>query len=186
MNLAVYSSESIHTMLELVNRTFSKIPNTKVKPATHEAPLPLQNHTGRIIVYRRLDNTKTTLSMYWQTPRFLGASKQCVKGFLLHLFNSRGEGSLYAYLQSQMLAGNVDFVEEYENMNTFFLFKLFIMVTEQGQTKMNEVIRAVFQFINIHKQMSKREFSKQWKNYIDIAQIRFDYWIDTSPYNFVK
>lgn len=178
MNLAVHSHESISTLLELVTKFFSDIPNTDARPITHDNILPFTNHMERIIIYESRSSTHL-LSINWQTPSLYEEPNNCISNFIIRLLNCYGEGSLYMYLESQNLATTV-IAKLNTRADSFYLFRLDIQLTDAGMKKLKEVIKSAFEYIHILKRMSTSEFSQQWNNYIEVGQVVFDYFGDSS------
>ena len=70
--------------------------------------------------------------------------------------------------------------------DSFYLFKLQITLTEGGLANVSQVIKTVFEFMNVFKNMTSDEFESKWEDYIRVSLVTFDYKDKESPSDYVK
>ena len=65
--------------------------------------------------------------------------------------------------------------------DSFHLFSLQVMLTEEGLDCVSEVISSVFQFTRLLTNMTEMEFDEKWNDFINVSRINFDYAEKKSP-----
>ena len=171
MNLVVFGDEHISTLLEMVIRYFSDIPNNNIQQRTYNIMLPFTNIMGTMIVYKQKNNI---LFIYWQTPSLQAYPRHAITKFILHYLEHKGEGGIFEYLHSCNLVSMIYSVLKVHT-TTFYMYSIQIILTDEGMSKVFLVIKTVFDYIDKLKTMSDEEFYTQWRELIKVTTFKFDY-----------
>jgi len=174
MNLVVLGSENISSLLKVVNHVFSAIPNIIRRPKTYDKDnvQPFTNHMSRIVIYQSVSFTDR-LTLYWQTPSLDNHPSNAVSSFILRYLKHRGEGSVFSYLKKQHLASRLG--ANVTTADSFYLFKIRIMLTESGFKNVTAVIKIVFEFLEAFRRKSFKEMKVYWNNFINVSLVKFDH-----------
>ncbi|KAI9981131.1 hypothetical protein PInf_010554 [Phytophthora infestans] len=128
MKLVVYGKEDVETLSKWVLEFFTEIPNSG-----RESP--------------RLMENRPTLVVGVASLRGKGFPQQHAS-VLSHLIGHEGQGSLLSYLKKRKWANSVyaGIVEDYDE---FSLFVVGFDVTDDGIEHADDVLKAMFQYINL-------------------------------------
>jgi len=173
MNLVISANLNTSTLLKMVTKDFSffTIPNDIQKDNSNKTLLPFNNHLGRIVIYQCI-NCMGVLYMIWQTPCLHDYPRHAVSEFLMHHLDYEGKGSISNYLQYHNLALSVT---SHVTVKTdhFYLITMEVTLTEDGYSNISNVIKCVFEFMELFKAMSIMHFRDLWKDFIKIKIINF-------------
>ena len=183
MSLVVYGSENVSVLNDMVKYSFSAISNTGVSPKTYNTIAFPASYLGRIILYLPQADTNI-LTLYWQTVSLQIYHQNAVSSFIAHYLGHEEEGSALSYLQTRVLATALVAGVEV-GADSFYIFKLQITLTDAGLENVSNVIRTVFQFIQLLDSMTEVEFDLKWDDYIIVNEFLFDYAEKASPSNYV-
>ena len=185
MYLVVYDSRKVSALIDLVTQYFSPLPsNYKPNPMTHKRVSPFHRHTGRIIHYK-CRSCNNHLTMYWQTPNLDAQPQYAISEFILHYMSYRGKGSVFWFLQNKQLASSLQAGFSLKT-KYFYILEIDITLSETGLKNVSFVINSVFQFMNVFKKLSKTEYVRLWKEYIDIAYVKFHFPTSENLYTFLE
>ncbi|RWS05243.1 hypothetical protein B4U79_01351 [Dinothrombium tinctorium] len=140
MSVSVLSSERIEKLQEMARPLFEKIENTNVTvPKWDEIQLKTQQTKKKITIVPIEDHHK--LDLHFPTS--------ILPSYVIYLLNQKGNGSLSRYLKNEnlCLAINSKASKNFEIVTTNVEFDL----TEKGIERLNDVIVAFFQYINMIK-----------------------------------
>ncbi|KAI9981886.1 hypothetical protein PInf_009666 [Phytophthora infestans] len=149
MKLVVYGKEDVETLSKWVLEFFTEIPNSgRESPAFDgEPPYTVDQLARRLEVVPVMDWKVVQAS--WVLPSLRGKGfPQQHASVLSHLIGHEGQGSLLSYLKKRKWANSVyaGIVEDYDE---FSLFVVGFDVTDDGIEHADDVLKAMFQYINL-------------------------------------
>ncbi|OWZ05767.1 Insulin-degrading enzyme [Phytophthora megakarya] len=161
MKLVVYGQEDVDTLSKWVLEYFAEIPNLgRNSPVFNEQPYTMDQVARRLEVPYTVDQLARRLEvvpvMDWKVVqvswvlsslRDNGYSQQHAS-VLSHLIGHEGQGSLLSYLKKKKWANSV-YAGIVEDLDEFSLFVVSFDVTEDGIERADDVIKAMFQYINL-------------------------------------
>ncbi|KAK1946180.1 Insulin-degrading enzyme [Phytophthora citrophthora] len=149
MKLVVYGKEDVETLSSWVLEYFAEIPNSGRKSPLfdEEPPYTVNQLARRLEVVPVMDWKVVQVSWVLPPLREKGYSQQHAS-VLSHLIGHEGQGSLLSYLKKKKWANSVyaGIVEDYDE---FSLFVVSFDVTEDGIERADDVLKAMFQYINL-------------------------------------
>ena len=184
MHLVVYDARSNSALVNLVTQYFSLLPSIKPNPTTNKRVSPFHSHTGRIIHYK-CRSCNRHLTMYWQTPNLDAQPQYAISSFISRYLRYHGNGSIIWYLQNLRLALRLQ-SKFSVTTKSFYIFQIDITLTEAGLKRVSFVIKSVFQFMNMFIKMSETEYAKLWKEFIDVANIKFHFPTSEQIFQFLE
>ena len=171
----MYGRENVSVLYDMIENSFSAIAirNTGVSPKTYNTTAFPASYLGRIILHHPQADTNI-LTLYWQTVSLHIYHPNAVSGFILQYLGHEGEGSIMSYLRLRALA-SVILANVEVDADSFYVFKLQIILTDAGLENVSDVIQTVFQFTQLLDSMTEVEFEPKWADYINISEVLFDY-----------
>eukprot|EP00644_Phytophthora_capsici_P009578 jgi/Phyca11/533442/estExt2_fgenesh1_pg.C_PHYCAscaffold_130175 len=149
MKLVVYGKEDVETLSRWVLEYFAEIPNSgRESPLFgEEPPYTVDQLARRLEVVPVMDWKVVQVSWVLPPLRGKGYSQQHAS-VLSHLIGHEGQGSLLSYLKKKKWANSVyaGIVEDYDE---FSLFVVSFDATEDGIEHADDVLKAMFQYINL-------------------------------------
>ena len=102
MQLVVYGKQSLDTLRQWVNNSFSEVPNRGVTTPTFNTTSfpPNSSYSGQLVHYYPVADI-TQLSIYWQTDPLEKKYRNAVASFLARYIGHEGEGSLLQYFREK-------------------------------------------------------------------------------------
>ncbi|KAG7377289.1 hypothetical protein PHYPSEUDO_011930 [Phytophthora pseudosyringae] len=149
MRLVVYGKEDVETLSKWVLEYFAEVPNSgRGSPDfDDEPPYTADQLARRLEVVPVMDWKVVQVSWVLPPLRRKGYSQQHAS-VLSHLIGHEGQGSLLSYLKKKKWANSVyaGIVEDYDE---FSLFVVSFDVTEDGIERADDVLKAMFQYIDL-------------------------------------
>ncbi|XP_078042474.1 nardilysin [Augochlora pura] len=190
MKLAVQAKLPLDVLEDYVKQCFSNIPNNGLPP-TDFTPFKGVNSFDTSS-FRRMYKIKPVKNMCqvdltWVMPSLQDMYKSKPHEYVLYVIGHKGKGSLMSYLKKKMWCVNIcSDVEEigFEHNSMYLLATLSLKLTEQGLEHLQEVLNAVFSYINM-----VRKEGPQKRMYDEIHKIRemtFRYEDEALPANNVE
>jgi len=174
MNLVIVSRESVDMLLEHVARYFSEIPNRNIQSLKGGA-MPFLHHMGRIVIGKL--ESFTYLELVWQTPSLNASPHNNVGAFIKYLLNSKNKGSFFHILFKKQLAVKAKSSIKYQLHNAC-IFTIYICITKKGLAQLTDVLKVVYEYLRLLRNMSEEEYETQWDNFFNIEQVNYDMMLD--------
>ena len=181
MNLAIHSYDSADILLRYVETYFSEFPNRNIEPFEAGLKEPFLHHMGRIVI-GELQSSEALI--VFQTPN-LNAEPNQIGKFITYLLNTKSKGSFFQHLQHKGFISESKSTVMYK-MHNAYLFTIEISITELGLAEVTEVIKIIYDYLGILRNISVEEYQMQWDNFISIEEVNFDMMISTSRYLYVE
>ncbi|BFZ16371.1 hypothetical protein BsWGS_19410 [Bradybaena similaris] len=153
MTLVVHSMEPLDTMEDTIIKIFTKIPNNDlprpkfIKPPFQERKL---NKLFRVIPTSNVQK----MEIVWALPPLMEHYRARALEFLGLLLGHEGEGSILSYLRKRHIALDINAGNDFTGFthnSTWSAFTMSIKLTHIGTANYEEVLRTVFQYINLLK-----------------------------------
>lgn len=149
MKLVVYGKEDVDTLSQWVQELFSDIRNTGREKPSFQGELPFnREHLARRLDVVPVKDLKI-VGVTWQLPPVRGVRyTQQHTSVLAHLIGHEGKGSLLSFLKKKKwvnsLSAGID-----EEHDEFSLFLINLDVTDDGIVHLNDVLLALFQYLQL-------------------------------------
>ncbi len=184
MKLAVIGRESLDTLQKMVTDKFSDIKNTnrdapKFGPDAFH-PQCLQ-HYYQIIPVMELRE----LHILWPGPTSKPHYKTKPASAIAHLLGHEGDGSVLAYLKKMGWANSLS-AGLNQSTSSFSAMVVSMELTELGYTKQQEIITAVYQYINLLLSASEQEWLSYYREQADIGAMNFRFKGTEQPSGYVS
>ena len=153
MTLAVQSQATLESLENLVLESFAKVPNNGLDKESFghlTDPFPLEDF-HRLIKVAPMKNIYQ-LNLFWSLPPMLEKFRTKPLEYLSWIIGHEGEGSLILYLRQKVWALSLYAGCEGSGMelnSTYSQFSISITLTEKGFNEVNEVISAIFSYLQI-------------------------------------
>ena len=181
MNLAIHSCDSADTLLRYVDRFFSEFPNRNIEPFEAGLEEPFLHHMGRIVIG---ELQSSVASVVLQTPN-LNAEPNQIGKFITYLLNTKSKGSFFQHLQHKGFISESKSTVMYK-MHNAYLFTIEISITELGLAEVTEVIKIIYDYLGMLRNISVEEYQMLWDNFIIIEEVNFDMMISATHYLYVE
>nr|XP_033337586.1 nardilysin-like isoform X2 [Megalopta genalis] len=173
MKLVVQAKLSLDVLEDYVKQCFSNIPNNGLPSNDFTAFKGVNSFDTPS--FRRIYKIKPVkdvckVELTWVMPPLHDMYKSKPHEYVSQVIGHKGKGSLMSYLKKKMWCLNIcSEVEEsgFEHSSMYLLFGLSLKLTEQGCEHLQEVLNAVFSYIN----MVRRE-GPQKRMYDEMHKIR--------------
>ncbi|KAG5339105.1 NRDC protein, partial [Acromyrmex heyeri] len=180
MKLAIRSGLSLDTMEKFVIECFVHVPNNRMPPdnfSKFKNDFPFDTPAFRKM-YKVNDNTEhlTRLQITWALPSFSDFYKCNSYQYIPWLIGYKGKGSLISYLRQKMWSPTSDnnmFCCEIQQNSLYSLIQLTIALTSKGQKHLEDILDAIFSFINLLKTAGPQK--EIYNNIYKIKQNMFRY-----------
>ena len=184
MNLVVYSNKKIKTLLKNIKIMFSAIPNRKLhltRNITNQPPF--HQHKERLFLFK-IKEFQFHMYIIWPTKSLRKYRSLQIDDLMRYHLENAGQGSLIRNLQNRVLATNIR--TAVERTYSYDFFYLIIELTEEGVVKSGDVIKTVFDFISVLKNMKKTLCKTYWRNYLSVKEVYKYYMLNTYPFNLMQ
>ncbi|XP_018046796.1 PREDICTED: nardilysin-like [Atta colombica] len=156
MKLAIQSRFRLNTMEKFVKVCFADIPNNKMPPdnfSKFKNALPFDTPAFRKMYKIKYDEEHLTqLKITWALPSFSGFYKCNSYQYIPRIIGYKGEGSLISYLRQKMWSPSDNIFDCKSQQNSLYgLIQLTIVLTSEGRKYLEDVLNAIFSFINLLK-----------------------------------
>ncbi|XP_018370249.1 PREDICTED: nardilysin-like [Trachymyrmex cornetzi] len=158
MKLVIRSGLPLDTMEKFVKACFADVPNNRMPPdnfAKFKNDLPFDTPA-----FRKMYKVKNNLQLLerlvitWALPSFSDFYKCNSYRYIPKIIGYEGKGSLISYLRRKMWSSRSEnniFYCENEQNSLYSLIELTIPLTSEGQKHLEDVLDAIFSFINLLK-----------------------------------
>lgn len=144
MTLAIISNHSIADMQTWATEYFQPIKNFDVQvPFLGEPEAFPPGQLSKVIKYIPIQDYDS-LTLVWALPLSTDEKTKPLN-YLMFLFGHEGDNSLLSYLKSEGLALSL-FAGDEDQLDSFSLFKVVIVLSEKGLQNYQLVIEAVFEY----------------------------------------
>ncbi|XP_018306510.1 nardilysin [Mycetomoellerius zeteki] len=192
MKLAIRSGLPLNTMEKFVTACFGNIPNNRMSPDNFfkfKNDLPFDTPAFRKM-YKVDDDAEllTRLEITWALPSLPDFYKCNSYQYILWIIGYEGKGSLISYLRKKMWSPTSDnnmFCCNSQQNSLYSLIQLTITLTSEGRKHLENVLNAIFSFIDLLKTAGpqKEIYDDIFKSKTNIFRFT-DY--DKEPISFVK
>ncbi|KYN33453.1 Nardilysin, partial [Trachymyrmex septentrionalis] len=179
MKLAIRSGLSLDAMEKFVKASFARVPNNRMPPdnfSKFKNDLPFDTSAFRRILYNiKIYINKLSflqLQITWALPSFSDYYKCNSYQYIPLIIGYKGKGSLIKYLQKKTWSSTLD-----NNMSVMYckiqpnslytLLRLTMTLTFEGRKHLENVLDAIFSFINLLKTVDQQK-----EIYNDIIKIK--------------
>ncbi|KAG5339027.1 NRDC protein, partial [Acromyrmex heyeri] len=154
MKLAIWSGLSLDIMEKFVKVCFANVPNNRMPPdnfSKFKKDLPFDTPAFRKM-YKIKHDEELVIQLTWALPSFSDFYKCNSYQYILRIIRYKGEGSLISYLRQKMWSplDNIFNCESQQN-SLYGLMQLTIALTSEGLKHLEDVLDAIFSFINLLK-----------------------------------
>jgi len=171
MTLVLEGPQSIDELTLLAHEKFSDIKPANKDKAIINEPLYLAENQQIKINIKPVKNDRQ-LIVSFAMPSIDPLYRHKPESILAYLLGHEGKGSILSYLKKQQWALGLT-AGSGVNGSNFKDFNLSISLTELGEAHINEIIHAIFSYIDLMKTSPIDEFYYQEKQ--AIANLAFDY-----------
>ncbi|KAK0556291.1 metalloprotease [Tilletia horrida] len=177
MKLVVLGREPLDQLTDWVIQKFSGVPNRAVEPPSFPHSPLKEQQLGTQVFYQTIKDHRSlqlTFPIPDQAPFFKSKPAHIVSHFIGH----EGKGSVLSYLKAQGWANSVGCYAG-SGADGFAFFKVQIDMTTDGLKHYEDIVRALFRYINLLKQKGVEEWA-----YDEVAQLQnlsFKFAEKTSP-----
>lgn len=182
MCLAVLGKESLDDLEEMVVEKFSSIVNKNIEPEVYD-PKPYTNEKlGSLTSIVPVKDIRS-LTISFQIEDLDKYYKSAPDHYLSHLIGHEGAGSILSELKKRGLSNNL--MGGYStSARGWGFFEITVDLTEEGFENIDEIIKIIFQYIN----MLKKTGCQQWifEEYCQISQMLFRFKDKENPLSLVS
>ncbi|XP_063697164.1 insulin-degrading enzyme [Culicoides brevitarsis] len=169
MSLAILGKESLDELEDMVVQKFSPIMNKNIDHEVYDPKPYLNDRLGTLTSVVPIKDIRT-LTISFQMPDLDKYYKSGPDHYVAHLIGHEGAGSILSELKKRGLSNNL--MGGYStSARGWGFFEITVDLTEKGYEKTDEIIKIIFQYIN----MLKKEGSQKWifDEYCQISQMLF-------------
>jgi len=155
MYLTVQSQQNLDTLQDWVVQSYSGIPNNGMEREEFSQLLEPFSSPAWPLLYRLIPvQNEYKVDLTWALPPAQHHYRIKPLHYLAHLLGHEGKGSLVSFLRRKvwalsLTAGNAG--DGFEYNSTYSLFPITITLTKEGFDNVQEVVRAVFCYIDMIK-----------------------------------
>jgi secreted Zn-dependent insulinase-like peptidase len=171
MTLVLEGPQTLDELSKLAKDKFKDVKESSTAVPTINTPLYLAEHQQIKINIKPVKNDRQ-LIVSFAMPSIDCYYRHKPESILTYLLGHEGEGSILSYLKKQRWALGLT-AGSGVNGSNFKDFNLSISLTELGEQNINEIISAIFSYLNLMKNAPIDEFYYQEKQ--AIANLSFDY-----------
>ncbi|XP_049879073.1 nardilysin-like [Pectinophora gossypiella] len=190
MTVAIQARMDLSTLEQYVVNTFARIPTNKL-PAddftthafTNASPSPDFNN----IYYVKPVSDTTEVHLTWCMRSLISEYQSKPHQYISYLLGHEGKGSLLSYLRKKVWAlgiytGNSESGIDYTSM--YSLFSTQVVLTKDGLDHIDEVLEAIFSYINMLRKLGPSE--RIFHEIKTIEDTSFRYEEETQPADYVE
>ena len=182
MALVVLSSKSLDDLETLVTETFAPVPNHDVSVADTTVPR-IEPDRLPMMVYIQPQASARSLSVSFAMPDYSGLYRAKPLQYIGNLLGHEGEGSLLSLLKqegwAEALGAGSGIV--YRGGSEF---NISITLTEQGLAERDQVLRKLFEYLELLKQAGPRE--SLYDEQSQLSALAFRFRDETQPLRYVS
>ncbi|EFN75483.1 Nardilysin [Harpegnathos saltator] len=178
MKLAIQGKLPLDTLEEYVVEYFSDIPNNGLPADDFSEFKGVKSFDTP--AFRRMYKIKPikdlcSVEITWVMPSIVEHYKTKPDEYLTTVLGNCGQGSLMSYLRQKLwcIAIICDHEEEFEDNCLYSLFYMNIVLTDEGHEHLEEVLDAVFSYINLVKREGPQKILYDENQHIVNTNFRF-------------
>lgn len=182
MCLAVLGKESLDELEGMIIEKFSPIANKSVKAEVYDSKPYLNERLGTLTSVVPVKDIRS-LTISFQVEDLDKYYKSGPEHYVSHLIGHEGEGSILSELKKRGLSNNL--MGGYStSARGWGFFEISVDLTEEGFENMNEVVKIIFQYVN----MMKKSGAKKWifDEYCQISKMMFRFKDKENPLSLVS
>ncbi|KYN11880.1 Nardilysin, partial [Trachymyrmex cornetzi] len=157
MKLAIQATLPLDTLENYVTKCFADVPNNGLPPDNFTAfkdGVSFDTPTFRKMYKVKPFNDTNQLQITWAMPSVLDFCRSKPCEYIAWIIEHKGKGSLISYLHKKMWGFNLfscSHESDFENNSMYALFKIIVVLSREGQQHLEEILNALFSFINLLK-----------------------------------
>ncbi|XP_052738934.1 nardilysin [Bicyclus anynana] len=190
MTVAVQARMDLASLEQYVINTFGQIPTNKL-PADDFREFAFKPETVtpefKSIYYVKPISDTTEIHLTWCMRSLLSEYESKPHQYISYLLGHEGKGSLLSYLRKKVWAlgiytGNSESGIDYTSM--YSLFSTQVVLTKEGLDHVDEVLEAIFSYINMLKKIGPKEHLYDEIKTIEETSFRFEE--ESQPADYVE
>jgi insulysin len=181
MQLCLLGNESLDDLEKYAVDMFSEIPN-KSLPKIDFPSDPYTRNGGNILYVVPVQDLRQ-LSMSWVIPDSRDEYQSNPSNYISHLVGHEGEGSLLSELKKKGWCNNL-YAGARREARGFQFFNLTVDLSEEGGENIEEIMKLVYQYLNMLKQQSPHKWIFDEMN--DLGRIKFAFKDKEKPIGYVS
>nr|XP_012135647.1 PREDICTED: nardilysin-like [Megachile rotundata] len=190
MKVAIQAKLPLDVLEDYVKQCFAKVTNNGLPVDDFSMFKGVESfHTPS---FRRIYKIKPIkdvrqVELTWSMPPVQHLYKSKPHEYISWVLGNKGKGSLISYLRKKMWCLDIDIDNAdsgFTDSSMYALFTISLILTEQGQEQLQEVLNAIFSFINL---MQKEGPQKQlFDEMQQIKEMNFRFMDETPPAEYVE
>lgn len=169
MNGVLYGNESIEALAKIAAETFGRIPNLDINVPETKIPAVTDNEKGIIIHYVPAQPQKA-IQLEFSIKNNMADFRSKSDAYIGYLIGNRSPGTLADWLISQGLAEGISASAMPNADRNDGTFSIYITLTDKGLKERNEIIAAVFKYIDQIKQDGvTTDYFNEIKNVLNLS-----------------
>ncbi len=182
MHLVMLSPLPLEQMIELTLKDFSPIINNEGTPVMFSASMISPKQMGHIIYIKPIKDLRR-LSLVWQVPQeFAKDQDRKALDFVSYILKNNADNSLLEELKREKIAEDLDVSSDRFGKEEI-IFRMDILLTEEGVSKIDTAITRCFQAI---ERLKKTPVSPALYTEMDkLARLNYQYQSKEEAFNFV-
>nr|ELR5113290.1 pitrilysin [Providencia stuartii] len=150
MNGVLYGDQSIESLAKIAAETFGRIPDHNVKAPTTDVPAVTGNEKGIVIHYVPAQPQKA-IQLEFSIKNNMADFRSKSDEYIGYLIGNRSPGTLADWLVSEGLAEGISASAMPNADRNYGTFSIYITLTDKGLAERDEIIAAVFAYIDLLK-----------------------------------
>ncbi|XP_046963766.1 nardilysin-like [Vanessa cardui] len=190
MTVAVQARMELSALEQYVVNTFGQIPSNKLPPddfSEFAFKPDLVSPEFRSLYYIKPVSDTTEVHLTWCMRSLISEYESKPHQYISYLLGHEGKGSLLSYLKNRVWAlgiytGNSESGIDYTSM--YSLFSIQVVLTKDGLEHVDEVLEAIFSYINMLKKIGPSE--RIYKELKTIEETSFRFEAESQPADYVE
>ncbi|MBI6548870.1 pitrilysin [Xenorhabdus lircayensis] len=172
MKGVVYGNQSIDKLAQIAAETFGRIPNRHASVSAITVPAVTDKEKGIVIHYVPAQPYKA-LRLEFSIADNSADFRSKTDGYIGYLIGNRSQNTLSDWLQKQGLIEGISASANPKNDGNAGTFGIYVSLTDKGLEHRDQVIAAIFSYINLLKQegIQKSYFDEMTK----VLNVAFQY-----------
>ncbi|MEY0302086.1 pitrilysin [Providencia manganoxydans] len=150
MNGVLYGDQSIESLAKIAAETFGRIPDHNIKAPTTDVPAVTDNEKGIVIHYVPAQPQKA-IQLEFSIKNNMADFRSKSDEYIGYLIGNRSPGTLADWLVSEGLAEGISASAMSNADRNYGTFSIYITLTDKGLAERDEIIAAVFAYIDLLK-----------------------------------
>lgn len=182
MTLCLLGNESLDDLEKYAVEMFSAIPNKNL-PKNDFQTDPYKRDKPAIVLYVVPVQDLRQLSISWVIPDSRDQYQSNPSNYISHLVGHEGEGSLLSELKKKGWCNNL-YAGARREARGFQFFNLTVDLSEEGGDHIQDIIKLVYQYLNMLKRKRPHEWIFNEMN--DLGKIKFAFKDKEKPIGYVS